>query len=85
MRQGSIPYFNADCELFCFAKVDLLATCPTLSSITASKKQNYPGFVMVSPTAKLMNLQGAGDKGPSNIFWCGRGFKLYRYLRFQHS
>ena len=46
-----------------------MATCPTLSSITALQKtQAIPVFVMVSPTAKLMNLQNASGKDPSNLF-----------------
>ena len=46
-----------------------MATCTTLSSITALQKTKaIPVFVMVAPTAKLMNLEDATGKGPANLF-----------------
>jgi putative ABC transport system substrate-binding protein len=50
-------------------KVDLMATCTTLSSITALQKtKTIPVFVMVAPTAKLMNVEDANGKAPANLF-----------------
>jgi putative ABC transport system substrate-binding protein len=67
--QGNIPTLTQIVNYFISEKVDLMATCPTLSSITALQKtQAIPVFVMVSPTAKLMNLQNASGKDPSNLF-----------------
>ena len=67
--QGSIPTLTQIVNYFISKKVDLLATCTTLSSITALQKtKTIPVFVMVSPTAKLMKLQDANGKGPANLF-----------------
>jgi putative ABC transport system substrate-binding protein len=67
--ENSIPTLTQIVNYFVSQKVDLIATCPTLSSITALQKtKTIPVFVMVSPTAKLMNLQGADGKSPSNLF-----------------
>jgi putative ABC transport system substrate-binding protein len=56
--QGSIPTLTQIVNYFVSKKVDLLATCTTLSSITAAQKtKTLPIFMMVSPTVKLMNLQ----------------------------
>jgi putative ABC transport system substrate-binding protein len=66
--ENSIPTLTLIVNYFVSQKVDLMATCPTLSSITALQKtKTIPVFVMVSPTAKLMNLEGANGKGPSNL------------------
>ncbi len=67
--QGDIPTLTQIVNYFVSEKVDLLATCTTLSSITAAQKtKTIPIFVMVSPTAKLMNLEDASGKGPANLF-----------------
>lgn len=67
--QGSIPTLTQIVNHFVSDKVDLMATCTTLSSITALQKtKTIPVFVMVSPVAKLMNLQDATGKGPANLF-----------------
>jgi len=67
--QGSIPTLTQIVNYFISEKVDLLATCTTLSSITALQKtKTIPVFVMVTPTAKLMNLEDAAEKGPANMF-----------------
>jgi putative ABC transport system substrate-binding protein len=67
--QGSIPNLTQIVNRFVSHKVDLMATCTTLSSITAAQKtKTIPIFVMVSPTVKLMNLQDNTGKGPSNLF-----------------
>jgi len=67
--QGSIPTLAQIVNYFVSEKVDLMATCTTLSSITALQKtKTIPIFVMVAPTAKLMNMEDAGGKGPANMF-----------------
>jgi putative ABC transport system substrate-binding protein len=67
--QGSIPTLTQIVNYFVSKKVDLMATCTTLSSITALQKtKTIPVFVMVAPTAKLMNLEDATGKGPANLF-----------------
>jgi putative ABC transport system substrate-binding protein len=67
--QGSIPTLTQIVNYFVSEKVDLMATCTTLSSITALQKtKTIPVFAMVAPTAKLMNLEDATGKGPANLF-----------------
>ena len=67
--QGSIPTLTQIVNRFVSHKVDLIATNTTLSSLTALQKtKEIPVFVMVSPTAKIMNLVGADGKGPANMF-----------------
>ena len=67
--QGSIPTLTQIVNYFVSEKVDLMATCTTLSSITALQKtKTIPVFVMVTPTAKLMNLEDDTGKGPANMF-----------------
>jgi putative ABC transport system substrate-binding protein len=54
---------------FISEKVDLMATCPTASSIAAAQRtKTIPIFVMVSPTVKLMNLNSTNGHGPGNLF-----------------
>jgi len=61
--QGSIPTLTQIVDRFVSHKVDLLATCTTLSSITAAQKtKTIPIFMMVSPTVKLMQLQDSSGR-----------------------
>ena len=65
--QGSIPTLTQIVNRFVSHKVDLMATCTTLSSITAAQKtKTVPIFMMVSPTVKLMQLQDSS--GRKNLF-----------------
>jgi len=67
--QGSIPTLTQIVNYFVSQKVDLMATCTTLSSITAAQKtKTIPIFMMVSPTVKLMNLQQGDGKSQANLF-----------------
>jgi putative ABC transport system substrate-binding protein len=67
--QGNIPTLIQIVNRFVSHKVDLLATCTTLSSITALQKtKTIPVFVMVSPTANIMNLIDNGGNPPANMF-----------------
>lgn len=65
--QGSIPTLGQIVNRFVSQKVDLLATCTTLSSITAAQKtKTIPIFMMVSPTVKLMQLGDSASR--KNLF-----------------
>lgn len=65
--QGSIPTLTQIVDRFISHKVDLMATCTTLSSITAAQKtKTIPIFMMVSPTVKLMQLQDSSNR--KNLF-----------------
>jgi len=67
--QGSIPTLTLIVNQFISQKVDLLATCTTLSTITAVQKtKTIPIFEMVSPTPARMNIADANGNGPSNLF-----------------
>jgi putative ABC transport system substrate-binding protein len=67
--QGSIPTLTQIVNYFVSEKVDLMATCTTLSSITALQKtKTIPVFVMVAPTARLMKMEDSNGKGPANMF-----------------
>jgi putative ABC transport system substrate-binding protein len=67
--QQSIPTLTQIVNYFIGEKVALMATCTTLSSITAAQRtKTIPIFMMVSPTVKLMNLQDAAGKSQPNLF-----------------
>lgn len=67
--QGSIPTLTQIVNYFIGEKVDLLATCTTLSTITAIQKtRTIPIFMMVAPTPKLMKIENASGKAPANLF-----------------
>ena len=67
--QGNIPTLIQIVNRFVSHKVDLIATCTTLSSITTLQKtKTIPVFVMVSPTAKIMNLIDNVGNQPVNMF-----------------
>ncbi len=58
--QGSIPTLTLIVNQFVGDKVDLLATCTTLSTVTALKKtKDIPVFAMVAPTPALMKVEDA--------------------------
>lgn len=67
--QGSIPTLTQIVNYFISEKVDLLATCTTLSTVTAVQKtKTIPIFEMVSPTPARMKVIGADGKAPANLF-----------------
>lgn len=67
--QGSIPTLTQIVNYFIGEKVTLMATCTTLSTISALQKtKTIPIFQMVSPTAALMKVEDASGKGPANRF-----------------
>lgn len=67
--QGSIPTLTLIVNQFIGEKVDLLATCTTLSTITAIQKtKTIPVFAMVAPTPALMKVADAAGNCPANLF-----------------
>ena len=73
-----IEYHNAESDQptlslivnqFISEKVDLLATCTTLSTVTAIQKtKTVPVFAMVSPTPARMNVVSSTGANPPNLF-----------------
>jgi len=67
--QGNIPTLTQIVNYFVSEKVDLLATCTTLSSVTAVQNtKTIPIFEMVSPTPAHMKVIGTDGKVPANLF-----------------
>ncbi|QEM09837.1 ABC transporter substrate-binding protein [Mucilaginibacter rubeus] len=67
--QGDIPTLTQIVNHFVTDSVNLLATCTTLSTVTALQKtKNIPVFAMVSPTAERMKVVDANGKAPQNLF-----------------
>ncbi|MES2378190.1 MAG: ABC transporter substrate-binding protein [Bacteroidota bacterium] len=67
--QGNIPTLTQIVNYFISEKVVLLATCTTLSSVTAVQNtKTIPIFEMVSPTPERMKVVGADGKVPANLF-----------------
>ncbi len=70
--QGDIPKLTLSIKYFISQKVDLIATCPSLSTITALQStKDIPVFMMVSPSPELMKLTDANGKAPANLFGVG--------------
>ncbi|MBC7915167.1 MAG: ABC transporter substrate-binding protein, partial [Pyrinomonadaceae bacterium] len=66
--QGDIPALTQIVNYFISEKVDLMATCTTLSTITAlQKSKDIPVFMMVSPTPERMNVIDPSGKEPINL------------------
>jgi putative ABC transport system substrate-binding protein len=67
--QGDIPKLTLSIKYFISQKVDLIATCPTTSTIAAVQNtKDIPVFMMVSPTPELMKLTDASGKAPANLY-----------------
>jgi putative ABC transport system substrate-binding protein len=67
--QGDIPTLTQIVNYFVSEKVDLLATCTTLSTVTAIQKtKTIPIFAMVSPTPARMNVISETGERPANLF-----------------
>jgi putative ABC transport system substrate-binding protein len=70
--QGDIPKLTLSIKYFISKNVDLIATCPSLSTITALQStKDIPVFMMVSPIPELMKLTDATGKAPANLFGVG--------------
>ncbi len=67
--QGNIPTLTQIVKYYISENVSALATCPSLSTITAIQNtKTIPVFMMVSPTPALMKVEGADGLGPANLF-----------------
>ncbi len=67
--EGDQPTLSLIVNQFISEKVDLLATCTTLSTITALQKtKTIPVFAMVSPTPERMNVVSSTGANPPNLF-----------------
>lgn len=70
--QGDIPTLTQITKYMITQQPDLIATSPTLSTITAIQNtKNIPVFMMVSSTPTLMKLNDAEGKEPGNLFGTG--------------
>ncbi len=67
--QNNLPTLTQIVNYFISEPVDLMATCTTLSSVTAVQKtKTIPIFEMVSPTPARMKVLDANGKAPANLF-----------------
>ena len=67
--QNDQPSLVQACDYLISQKVDLIATNPTLSTITAVQKtKDIPIFMMVSPRPDLAGLADKIGKFPENLF-----------------
>ncbi len=70
--QGNIPTLTQIIKYFISQPVTLIATNPSLSTITAVQNtKTIPIFMMVSPTPELMKINGSTGKPPENLFGVG--------------
>ena len=70
--QGNIPTLTQIIKYFISRPVTLIATNPSLSSITAVQNtKDIPIFMMVSPTPALMKVNDASGQPPRNLFGVG--------------
>ncbi|MBK8969214.1 MAG: ABC transporter substrate-binding protein [Saprospiraceae bacterium] len=67
--QGNIPTLTQIVQYFISQEVTLMATCPTLSTVTALQNtKKIPIFMMVAPTPAIMGVQDAAGNPPANLF-----------------
>ncbi len=67
--QGNIPILTQVVKYFISQKVKLIASNPSISTITALQNtDSIPVFMMVSPTPDLMKVVDDEDNAPSNLF-----------------
>jgi putative ABC transport system substrate-binding protein len=70
--QGNIPTLTQIIKYFISQNVTLIATSPSLSTITAVQNtKEIPIFMMVSPTPGLMKVNDVQGKPPKNLFGVG--------------
>ncbi len=70
--QGNIPTLTQIVQYAKSAKVNLIATCPSISTITAIQNvQDIPVFMMVSPKPELMKINTKDGKTPTNLYGVG--------------
>ncbi len=67
--QGNIPTLTQIIKYFQATQVTLIASCPSISSITAVQNiKDIPIFMMVAPTPELMKVNDAQGNPPRNLF-----------------
>jgi putative tryptophan/tyrosine transport system substrate-binding protein len=67
--QNDQPSLLLACDYMISQHVDLIATNPTLSTITAVQKtKDIPVFMMVSPRPDIAKLTDANGQAPKNLF-----------------
>src|SRR5664279_2413773 len=70
--QGNIPTLTQIIRYFKSRQVSLIATNPSLSTITAVQNtKDIPIFMMVAPTPALMKVNDAKGNPPKNLFGVG--------------
>jgi putative tryptophan/tyrosine transport system substrate-binding protein len=70
--QGNIPTLTQIIKYFISQQVTIIATNPSLSTITAVQNtKNIPIFMMVSPTPALMKINDSSGRPPANLFGVG--------------
>jgi putative tryptophan/tyrosine transport system substrate-binding protein len=70
--QGNIPTLTQIIKYFIGQQVTLIATNPSLSTITAVQNtKTIPIFMMVAPTPALMKVNDAQGNPPKNLFGVG--------------
>ena len=70
--QGNIPALTQIIKYFVAQEVSLIATNPSLSTITAVQNtKDIPIFMMVSPTPTLMKVTDLQGNPPKNLFGLG--------------
>ncbi|MDQ6815022.1 MAG: ABC transporter substrate-binding protein [Bacteroidota bacterium] len=70
--QGNIPTLTQVIKYFISQHVSLIATSPSLSTISAVQNtKDIPIFMMVSPTPALMKVNDANGNPPKNLFGVG--------------
>jgi len=66
--QGDQPTLGQACDYLVYSGVDLIATCPTLATITAIQKtKDIPVFMLVSPKPELAGLVNSKGEAPANL------------------
>jgi len=67
--QGDIPTLTQIVKYLVAEGVTLMATSPSLSTITAIQNtREIPIFMMVAPTPELMQVRDSGGRDPPNLF-----------------
>ncbi|MFM7218321.1 MAG: ABC transporter substrate-binding protein [Bacteroidota bacterium] len=67
--QGDQPTLLQACDYILSQDVELIATNPTLSTITAVQRtKQVPVFMMVSPRPDIAKLTDASGRAPANLF-----------------
>jgi putative tryptophan/tyrosine transport system substrate-binding protein len=70
--QGNIPTLTQIIKYFISQQVTLIATNPSLSTITAVQNtKDIPIFMMVAPTPALMKVNDTNGNPPKNLFGVG--------------